>query len=285
MKAVMKGEEIEIPAESWTPDDLIGTEFALMLPCELCQKDEDGVWRDMSENEAFMKLALGQSERLTVAGIIRPDPEAVATSLNGAVGYLPALSRHIMERTEASEVYRAQQADPAADVFTGLPFPTDAYNNDTLTEEEKAAAIRDALSAMTVPEKAAAYTLSATSLSDEDAAAMAADRLAAMPAEGVRAILAQEMTEQSGMDEATVGAYLASMSDEEVTAAAVQVVTEQVRRDYADKLEESLGAMTSEELAAALDQNLGVMTDADVVRLFGGYMPPMVSDSTFEDTL
>ncbi|MBQ2545977.1 MAG: FtsX-like permease family protein, partial [Clostridia bacterium] len=56
-------------------------------------------------------------------------------------------------------------------------------------------------------------------------------------------------------------------------------------RDYADKLEESLGAMTSEELAAALDQNLGVMTDADTVRLFGGYMPPMVSDSTFEDTL
>ncbi len=285
MKAVMKGEEIEIPAESWTPDDLIGTEFALMLPCELCQKDEDGVWRDMSENEAFMKLALGQSERLTVAGIIRPDPEAVATSLNGAVGYLPALSRHIMERTEASELYRALTADPDTDPFSGLPYPTEDFNNDTLTEEEKAAAIRDALSAMTVPEKAAAYTLSATSLSDEDAAAMAADRLAAMPAEGVRAILAQEMTEQSGMDEATVGAYLASMSDEEVTAAAVQVVTEQVRRDYADKLEESLGAMTSEELAAALDQNLGVMTDADTVRLFGGYMPPMVSDSTFEDTL
>ncbi|MBR4896124.1 MAG: ABC transporter, partial [Clostridia bacterium] len=175
MKAVMKGEEIEIPAESWTPDDLIGTEFALMLPCELCQKDEDGVWRDMSENEAFMKLALGQSERLTVAGIIRPDPEAVATSLNGAVGYLPALSRHIMERTEASEVYRALTADPDTDPFSGLPYPTEDFNHDTLTEEEKAAAIRDALSAMTQPEKAAAYTLSATSLSEEDAAAMAAD--------------------------------------------------------------------------------------------------------------
>ncbi len=285
MKAVMKGEEIEIPGESWTPDDLIGTEFALMLPCELCQKDGDGVWQDMSENEAFMKLALGRSERLTIAGIIRPDPEAVATSLNGAVGYLPALTRHIMERTEASELYRAQQADPGTDVFTGLPFPTDDFNNDTLTEKEKAAAIREALSAMTVPEKAAAYTLSAASLSDEDAAAMAAERLAAMPAEGVRALLAQAMTEQSGMDEATVGAYLASMSDEEVLEAAMQVVTEQVKQNYAKELEESLGAMTNDELAAALDENLAVMTDADTVRLFRDYMPPVVSDSTLEDAM
>ena len=285
MQAVMKSEEIELPADAWSPEDLIGREFALMLPCDLYQKDEDGIWQDMSGNESFMKLALGQSERLTIAGIIRPDPEAVATSLNGAVGYLPSLSRHIMDKTEASELYRALTADPDTDPFSALPYPTDEYNNDTLTEEEKAAAIRDALSAMTQPEKAAAYTLSATSLSEEDAAAMAADQLAMMPPEGVRATLAQAMTEESGMDADTVGAYLASMSDEEVSAAAMQVVTEQVKKNYAARLEESLGAMTNEELAAALDENLGVMTDADVVRLFHDYMPPVVSDSTYEDTL
>ena len=285
LEAVVKGEEIEIPAQTWEPDELLGLEFALILPCDLYQKDGDGTWQYMGENESFMKLALGKSERLTIAGIIRPDPEAVATSLNGAVGYLPSLSRHIMDRTEASELYRAQTADPDTDLFTALPFPTDDFNNDTLTEEERAAAIRDALSAMTPAEKAAAYTLSATALPEEDAAAMAAERLAAMPPEGVRAMLAQAMTEESGMDADTVGAYLASMSDEEVSAAALQLVTEQVKQNYAAQLGESLGAMTNDELAAALDENLGVMTDADVVRLFRDYMPPVVSDSSYEEAL
>ncbi|MBQ4193162.1 MAG: ABC transporter ATP-binding protein/permease [Clostridia bacterium] len=285
MKSVFAGEEIEVPDDSWSPDELIGHEFALMLPADLYQKDADGVWQYMGENESFMKLALGQSERLRIVGIIRPDPEAVATSLNGAVGYLPALSRHVMDRTEASEIYIEQAADPDTDLLSGLPYPTDEFNNDSISDEERAAAIRENLSSMTPPEKAAAYTLSATSLSDEDAAAMAADQLAAMPPEGVRALLSQAMTEESGMDADTVGAYLAGMTDEEAHAMAMQVVTEQVKQNYAAELEETLGAMTNDELAAALDQNLTVMTDADVVRLFHDYMPPVVSDRTYEDVM
>jgi putative ABC transport system permease protein len=284
MKAVFSGEEIEIKSDAFTPDELIGTEFALILPSDLWQEGEDG-WTDMSENESFMKLALETSERLSIVGIIRPSPDAVATSLNGAVGYLPALTRHIMEKTEASPAATAQKADPDNDIFLGLPFATDDFNEDSLTEEERAAAIRSALGKMNSADKAAAYTNSMTSLSDEDAAEMASSQLATMPAQALRPMLSQTLMEESGMDEATVGAYLDGMTDEEIASLAEQMVTAQVKARYAEDAAARLGAMTQDDLAAALDSTLEQMDDAAVAKVFADYMPPVVSDRTFEEAL
>ena len=284
MKAVFSGEEIEIKSDSYSPDELIGTEFALILPSDLWQEN-GGSWTDMSENESFMKLAIENSERLEIVGIIRPSHDAVATSLNGAVGYLPSLTRHIMEKTDASPAALAQKADPGNDIFRGLPFATDDYNEDSLTEEERAAAIRSALEKMNAADKAAAYTNSMTSLSDEDAAEMAASQLASMPAQALRPMLAGTLMEESGMDEATVGAYLDGMSDEEIEALAVQMVTAQVKARYAADASAGLGAMTQDDLAAALDASLAQMDDASVAKVYAEYMPPVVSDRTFEEAL
>ena len=284
MKAVFTGDEVEFQSETWTYDELLGYEFALILPTDLYQKGDEG-WEYMGENASYMKLALQNSERIRIAGIIRPNEEAVATSLNGAVGYLPDLTRHIMDKTEASDIYKEQTADPETDILLGLPFATEEYNADTLSDEEKAEAIRGALEKLTAAEKAAAYTLSVTSLSDEDAAEMAANQLAQMPAESLLPMLLQVMMEESGMDEGTVSGYLATMSDDEVQAMAMQVVTEQVKATYAANLEQSLGSMTQDELAAALDAGLEVLDDASVASMYADYLPAVVSESTLEEVL
>ncbi len=284
MKAVFNGEEIEIKSETYTPDDLIGTEFALILPFELWQEGEEG-WTSMADNESFMKLALENSERLTIVGIIRPDQEAVATSLNGAVGYLPSLTRHIMDKTDASPVARAQAADPDNDVLLGLPFATDEFNEDTLTDGEKAEAIRSAMSELNTADKAAAYTNSMTAMSDEDAAEMAAAQLSSMPAEALRPMLTETLMQESGMDEATVNAYLDGMSEEDLTALAEQMVTAQVKARYAADASVTLSAMTQDDLAAALDTALEQMDDGTVAKVFGEYLPPVVSDRTYEDVM
>ena len=44
--------------------------------------------------------------------------------MGGMVGYLPELSRRIMERTNESEIVKAQLADQNTDVFTGYSFKT-----------------------------------------------------------------------------------------------------------------------------------------------------------------
>ncbi len=284
MKAVFSGEEIEIKSETYTPDDLIGTEFALILPSDLWQEGEDG-WTYMGDNEAFMKLALENSERLSIVGIIRPDPEAVATSLNGAVGYLPSLTRHIMDKTDASPAAKAQAADRDNDILLGLPFATDDFNADSLTDAEKASAIRTAMEKLSTADKAAAYTNSMTSLSDEDAAEMAAAQLQSMPAEAMRPMLTETLMQESGMDEATVNAYLAGMSEEELSALAEQMVAAQVKARYAADASATLGAMTQDDLAAALDAALGQMDDGTVAKVFIDYMPPVVSERTYEDVM
>ena len=284
MKAVFSGEEIEIKSESFTTDELLGRKFALILPADLWQEGEDG-WEYMGDNAAFMKLALENAETLSVVGIIRPDPEAVATSLNGAVGYLPSLTRHIMDKTDASPVCRAQKASPDTDVLVGLPFATDEYNADTLTEEERASAIRNALADMSTADRAAAYTNSMTALSDEDAAQMAAAQMEKMPAEALRPMLAQSLIEQSGMDEATVGAYLDGLGDEELRALAEQSAAAKIQADYAADAEARLGSMSQDDLSAALDAALAGMDDAAVSKVFADYLPAVVSERTVDDVL
>ncbi len=284
MEAVLKGEKIDIESESWAFDELIGTEFALILPTDLYQKN-DGKWEYMGDNASFMKLTLQNSERITITGIVRPNPDAVATSLNGAIGYLPALTAHIIEKTDAAEIVREQRANPDTDVLLSLPFATEEFNNDTLSDEEKAAAIRGALAELAATEKAAAYTRSATTLSDEDAAAMIAGQMQTMTPDMLRPMLAEAMIRESGMDEATVSAYLDAMSDEEITATAEQLFMQQAKRDYAAGKEAALGAMTTDELAAALDKSLEFLDDASVAKLYEEYLPAVVSDAALEDVL
>ncbi len=284
MKAVFTGEEVEIVPETYSPDDLIGLEFALVLPAELWQ-EKDGGWEYMGENESFMKMAVKNAERLKIVGIIRPSPEAVATSLNGAVGYLPALTRHIMDKTDGTPVVLAQEADPDTDIALGLPFAGEDYDEDALPAADRAEAIRRAFSDMSDADKAAAYVNSMTGLSEEDALEMAEKQLAAIPDEALRPMLAESLVRDSGMDSGTVNGYLADMTDEELRALASQSTAAQIRENYAAEAAARLGSMTQEDLARALDEALAAADDETTAELFADYMPPVVSTRTLDEAM
>lgn len=284
MQAAMKGENFNAVSESWTYDEVIGREFALVLPTDEYQK-AGGTWQYMGDNSSFMQLAVENSEKLVISGIIKPNPEAVATSITGAIGYLPALSEYILNAVSDAEIVKEQQDHPETDVLLGLPFATEENDPANLTAAEKSEAIKSALTDKSRADRAAAYTKVLSSLSDADAQAQAAEQLAAMSPEAVSELLVNVMTTQSGMDAETVASYLAKMTAEEASGYALQILTEQVKQTYASAMEAQMGTMTTDQLSDALDTALASMTDEQIAEKFIDYMPQVVSESSLEENL
>lgn len=133
MVNITSGETIEEKEQtSYTYDEILGLSFSLVLPTDYYKYDEEnGTWEDMSEDEEYMKELVDNAPEIRVAGIIRPSEEAVATAINGTVGYTHALSEYVVNAINDSEIVKQQLENSDVDVFTGIEFPDGE-------EEEKA---------------------------------------------------------------------------------------------------------------------------------------------------
>lgn len=145
MKA-MSGEKIDVDAEvkSWDYDEILGLSFRLVLPADhYADLNRDNIYEDVSKNETVMKAIIEETGlELRVAGIIRPNPDAMSASANGTLLYTSALTEYMIEKTAESIAVIAQKNDRNTDIFTGLPFTVDPS---TLPEsvEDRAKALRD----------------------------------------------------------------------------------------------------------------------------------------------
>jgi putative ABC transport system permease protein len=145
MKA-MSGEKIDVDAEvkSWDYDEILGLSFRLVLPADhYADLNRDNIYEDVSKNETVMKAIIEETGlELRVAGIIRPNPDAMSASANGTLLYTSALTEYMIEKTAESIAVIAQKNDRNTDIFTGLPFTVDPS---TLPESvaDRAKALRD----------------------------------------------------------------------------------------------------------------------------------------------
>ena len=283
LQAVLKGEEYTAKDETYAYDEILNTTFKLILPTDMYQQNADGYWDYKGDNEAFMQLAVDNGLTIEIVGILRPDPEAVATSITGAIGYLPSLTEYVLEEVQNSAIVKQQLADESTDVLTGLPF--DDGENSVLTDAEKADRIREAIAGMPAADRAALFASHMTALDDETAMAQAVQQLAAVPAEQLGPMLAAQMVEQTGMDEATVGQYLSSMTEEEIRGYAAQSMAARIQAEYAAQAEKTIAQLSTEALAGMLDEGLAALDDEGVLAEYGDYMPPVVSSMTFSDVL
>ena len=283
LQAVLKGEEYTAKDETYTYDEILNTTFKLILPTDMYQQNADGYWDYKGDNEAFMQLAVDNGLTIEIVGILRPDPEAVATSITGAIGYLPSLTAYVLEEVQNSAIVKQQLADETTDVLTGLPF--DDGENSVLTDAEKADRIRDAIADMPAADRAALYASHMAAMDDETAMAQAIQQLAAVPAEQLGPMLAAQMVEQTGMDEATVQQYLSSMTEEEIRNYAAQSMAARIKAEYAAQAEKAIAQLSTEALAGMLDEGLAVLDDEGVLAEYSDYMPPVVSSMTFSDVL
>jgi putative ABC transport system permease protein len=150
IRRLMRGEAMNerIITHSFSYDEILALTYQVLLNTAYYEY-QDGVWADRRDDEAFLAQAVADALELHVVGIVRPNENAQATSINGAVGYLPALTEHIITVILESGIAQAQLADPATNVLTGLPFDADDYI-DALTMAD----VRAGMAAMPEEERA-----------------------------------------------------------------------------------------------------------------------------------
>ena len=283
LAAIMRGEEYENADTSYSYDELLSMRFSLLLPTDLYQKTADGTWEYRGDNADYVKMALENAMEIKVVGILKPAPDAVATSLTGAVAYLPSLTEYVLTSIQESEIVKAQLADPTMDVLTGLPF--DDGVNSVLTDAEKAARILDHLASLSDSEKAAVYTTHMTTMSEDDARAAADAQIGQLPYDALVQTMGEKMAAQTGMDASSIAAYIGSMTEEELRSMAAEAMVPEIQAQYAAQAEEAVSSLSTAELAAILDENLASLTTEEVLADYADYMPPVVSDSTYADRL
>ncbi|MGI6239730.1 MAG: FtsX-like permease family protein, partial [Christensenellales bacterium] len=121
MGAYTSGAAIESSDVTFTYDELLALRFKLAVEPDYYLPQAGG-WVDQRGDTTYMQNMLDDAAELRVVGILRPNEEAVNTSVTGSVGYTSALTDYIIDTISAAEIVRAQLADPDTDVFTGLPF-------------------------------------------------------------------------------------------------------------------------------------------------------------------
>lgn len=135
-KKMMVGESYETEKDiSYTFDEILDTEFKLVMPTDMYKyNDVTGTWDDYSKDDKYMTNVVNNGTDIKVCGIIRPNDDAVSTSLSSGIGYTAKLTEYIIEEVKNSEIARAQLADTSVDVFTGVPFDNDRNTEITMDD-------------------------------------------------------------------------------------------------------------------------------------------------------
>ena len=148
LKNFTEGKEIEDDGTVYTYDELLGLTYKVILNTDYYKYNEElGYWEDFSESSVYLEEILENALELKVVGIVRPKPDAVATSITGTVAYTKELTEYIIKETAKQDIIKEQQKDPEIDVLTGKPFAdgekaeeaqNNAFDMSTLTPEQQA---------------------------------------------------------------------------------------------------------------------------------------------------
>ena len=134
------GKEVKFDTFTYDKEDFLNLTFKLVLNTDYYQK-ENGIWIDMSSNEAFMKKVLEKSEEIKIVGIIRNREGAITDDRTyGMVGYRSDLMEHLIDRINESEIVKEQLKNENINIFTGKEFSTKTmFDMNSLSQEERIA--------------------------------------------------------------------------------------------------------------------------------------------------
>ncbi|MBO5318507.1 MAG: ABC transporter ATP-binding protein/permease [Ruminococcus sp.] len=284
--AAMQGKEITNYGEtSWTFDEIMNQEFKMILPCEYYQKKNgEDSYNDLTKSSVGLSTLFDDPTKgteLKVVGFIKPNPDATVTMISGFLGYTKGLTDYVIEKTNSSELVKAQVANKEIDLLTGKKFKSSDYE-----EPDNTAKIFMAKEALKkVDEKlkldAAKYLLSVPT--SEEIAEIT--KQYSDPAN--RQKFMDSLSEFAAMDEtgevASTIDMLAPLSDEEF-AGALPIILEKFVPIYG-QLEKSkkLAALSDEEIMAAFEKT--EFEDEAYLKLYNDFTSQQTSSFTYEDNL
>ena len=120
---LLTGSTVQTETISYSYDDLLNLTFTLVLPGNLYQEQGDGIYADISGDEAAMSQTLDQGVTLHIAGIARSSSNSMISSMMaGGVGYTHELVEYVVSANNETPAVKAQREHPDTDIFTGINF-------------------------------------------------------------------------------------------------------------------------------------------------------------------
>ena len=289
LTAMQAGQEVDMAQESWTYEELCSQSFKLILPSECWQYDSaSGRYVNLSESQAGLDLLYSSADtgiELQVVGIARPSEGFGVSMSTGAVGYVSALTEYAIDTCNNTDIVTAQLTSQDTDVITGLPFPTE--NDSEPTNEEKAQIISEYLPTLDTSDRAQAYVDAMGQPDSSYVEQMVSEQMDGVTRQEIEEMIAQQYAGQMQVSADTVISYVSEMSDEELSAQVEEAMAQEIRAQYAAAVESQLSNYSSDQLAAMMDAAItqNSFTNEQYVYLYDNYMPPTVSDSTYQENL
>ena len=282
INAAMTGKDVTFEQESWTYDEILNTSFKLVLPTDYYKYNTDNnKWQNMSKNDAYMKVVLQNAKELKIVGIVKPNADAVSTSISGAIGYTYALTEHVANSVADTDIVKQQIANPEIDVITGLPFKTD--NMIELTDEEKANAFRDYVNSLTETARGELAISILSTMSDKEVESQVNIIMSQFKnRQELEDMIVDLYTQQTGMSGDFIRENLAKLSDDELIANIRLALSEQIKKQYEDSMKEQMANMTTVQLGQMLVERITVSTDIVLADMHDKYMPAQYSDSDYD---
>jgi putative ABC transport system permease protein len=220
---------------------------------------------------------------LRVVGIIRPNEEASSAILTGTIAYTAALSDYALQKTQSSELLKAQLANPSVDALTGLPFAT------AEDREPTAAEIREAVTAfmagLTTEKKAEIYTTLLSTPTAEQTATFVEQQMSMMTPENIRELLIAAFSTQIDISMEELASYVDNMDAATQAGYAKEILAAGFAEQFAAQVKAGLAGLTAEQIAAMYDLAAPTLTEENYQFLYENFLPKRISDSTYDDNL
>ena len=277
MMSSLNREQVDAEQESWSYEDLCGRTFKVILPSEHYEYDSTaGTYQDLTEKAGGLEYLYNSGDvgiPLKIVGIVRPNGDTVATSMQGAIGYTAALTDYAIDRAAQQDIIAQQLSNPDVDVFTGEAFPaqSDAEHADKVSAAKQyvAGLSGDALTSVLIDTLATpsdAYLNKAT-----DAAMAQIDR------DSIKQMAASA---GSDMDAEQINEMIDSMDDTTLMNYASVKVRESIAAEYKAQMKQLYAGMSPSELTSTF-----TLLDDQYEYIYDTYMTSDTVSSSYDINL
>lgn len=279
--AAVNKTSLETESKSWSFEEIRSLEYRTVFSSECYELDQKtGLYHDLRDTELGLGMLYEEATKLKVVGIIRPKEDALSPMITGSIGYTSKLTEYIIENSKNSNAIKAQLDNPVTDIFTGLPFKD---TNAELSVSYKAGEFKDYVSTLDLNSKADTYVKMMCLPTEEQISAMLGELMARTDREAMENVLIQGLSQQTGMPVEELSSYVSEMKDEDLTALFAQVMTEQIKVQYATEVQGQLSMMSVEQLSAGLDALMSTLTEEQLAYYYDGVIN--FSKNSYEDNL
>ena len=274
MEAFINQESLRTDLESWTYEDVCSRSFRYVYPADQYQYDEENEeYVNMADQELGLKTLFNNGLDIRIVGIIRQNEDAVSGMMSGAVGYTHKLVEYVVSQAQQKELVLGQLQDPEHDVFTGLPFLDE--NDEAVTKSKKIEAARDYIANADTKELADLYVEYMSVPEDSYIDEKIDEQMEDTTRKDIEDMILDYYPGYAS--------YLEKMDDDTLFDYVRQMISEQVKEQYAIQMKNMFHFLSDDSLAR--DFELLSLEDEDYVWLYENAMPPVYSESTLRANL